>query len=54
LDIFVEFIGGGFVENDGVLGLVLDCILLEYAALPIVTSTYPFPWTTRKGVSMPS
>jgi hypothetical protein len=24
LDIFVEFIGGGFVENDGVLGLVLD------------------------------
>ena len=25
MDIFVELIGGGFVENDGVLGLVLDC-----------------------------
>lgn len=25
LDIFVEFIGGSFVENNGVVGLVLDC-----------------------------
>ena len=25
LDVFVEFVGGGFVENDGVVGLVLDC-----------------------------
>ncbi len=25
LDVFVEFVGGGFVEDDGVVGLVLDC-----------------------------
>ena len=25
LDIFVEFVRGGFIEDDGVLGLVLDC-----------------------------
>ena len=25
LDIFVEFVRGGFVEDDGVVGLVLDC-----------------------------
>lgn len=25
LDVFVEFVRGGFVENDGVVGLVLDC-----------------------------
>ena len=25
LDVFVEFIRGGFVEDDGVVGLVLDC-----------------------------
>lgn len=24
LDVFVEFVGGGFVEDDGVVGLVLD------------------------------
>lgn len=24
LDVFVEFVGGGFVEYDGVVGLVLD------------------------------
>lgn len=26
LDILVELLGGGLVEDDGVLGLVLDCI----------------------------
>ena len=25
LDVFVEFVGGGFVKDDGVVGLVLDC-----------------------------
>ena len=25
LDVFVEFVRGGFVEDDGVVGLVLDC-----------------------------
>ena len=25
LDVFVEFVGGGFVEDDGVVGFVLDC-----------------------------
>ena len=25
LDVLVEFVGGGFVEDDGVVGLVLDC-----------------------------
>ena len=25
LDVFVEFVGGGFVEDDGVVGLVFDC-----------------------------
>lgn len=25
MDIFVELVGGGFVKNDGVVGLVLDC-----------------------------
>ena len=24
LDVFVEFVGGGLVEDDGVVGLVLD------------------------------
>lgn len=24
LNVFVKFVGGGFVENDGVVGLVLD------------------------------
>ena len=24
LDIFLEFVGGGFIEDDGVVGLVLD------------------------------
>lgn len=24
LDVFVEFVGGGFVEDDGVVGFVLD------------------------------
>lgn len=24
LDVLVEFVGGGFVEDDGVVGLVLD------------------------------
>lgn len=24
LNVFVEFVGGGFVEDDGVVGLVLD------------------------------
>ena len=27
LDIFVEFVGGGFVEDDGVVGFVLDCLI---------------------------
>ena len=27
LDIFIEFVGGGFVEDDGVVGLVLDCLM---------------------------
>lgn len=26
LDVLVEFVGGGFVEDDGVVGLVLDCV----------------------------
>lgn len=25
LDVFVEFVRGGFIEDDGVVGLVLDC-----------------------------
>lgn len=25
LDIFVEFVGCGLVEDDGVVGLILDC-----------------------------
>lgn len=25
MDVFVEFVGGGFIEDDGVVGLVLDC-----------------------------
>ena len=25
LDVFVEFVRGGFVEDDGVVGFVLDC-----------------------------
>jgi hypothetical protein len=54
LDIFVEFIGGGFVENDGVLGLVLDWGMLGIAVSAAVVSTYPFPWTTVKGVSISS
>lgn len=28
LDILVELLGGGLVEDDGVLGLVLDCFKL--------------------------
>ena len=27
LDVFVEFVGGGFVEDDGVVGFVLNCAL---------------------------
>lgn len=26
LHVLVEFVGGGFVENHGVVGLVLDCV----------------------------
>lgn len=29
LDVFVEFVGGGFVEDDGMVGLVLNCALRE-------------------------
>jgi hypothetical protein len=54
LDVFVKFIGGGFVENDGVLGLVLDCSSLGFALLRTALSTYPSPWTTVKGVSISS
>ena len=25
LDVFVQFVGGGFVDDDGVVGLVFDC-----------------------------
>ena len=25
MDLFVEFVGGAFIEDDGVVGLVLDC-----------------------------
>ena len=31
LDVFVEFVRGGFVEDDGVVGLVLDCVELRSA-----------------------
>ncbi len=26
LDVLVEFVGGGFVEDDGVVGFILDCV----------------------------
>ena len=26
LHVFVEFVGGGFVEDDGVVGFVFDCL----------------------------
>ncbi len=29
LHVFVEFVGGRFVEHDGVVGLVLDCVERE-------------------------
>ena len=32
LDIFVELVGGGFVEHDGMVGLVLDYIAREMLA----------------------
>jgi hypothetical protein len=32
LDIFIEFVGGGFVEDDGVVGLVLDYCRTEASA----------------------
>ncbi len=25
MDVFLEFVGGGLVEDDGMVGLVLDC-----------------------------
>lgn len=31
LDVLVELIGGGLVEDDGVLGLVLDCVVASLA-----------------------
>lgn len=33
LDILLELVGGGLVEDDGVLGLVLDCSTREESAL---------------------
>lgn len=32
LDVFVEFVGGGFVEDDGVVGFVLDCTMKGLAS----------------------
>ncbi len=32
LDVFVEFVGGGFIEDDGVVGLVLDCLRVNVSA----------------------
>ena len=32
LDIFVELVGGGFVEHDGMVGLVLDYLAREVLA----------------------
>jgi hypothetical protein len=47
LHIFVELIGGGFVEYDGVIGLVLDCMITLVFRLPCVLGSgvaIPFPF----------
>lgn len=33
LHVFVELVGGGFVEDDGVVGLVLDCVSIIWSAV---------------------
>ena len=43
MDIFVELIGGGFVENDGVLSLVLDCGGSGSVRVRGCNSYVPFP-----------
>lgn len=40
LNIFVEFVGGRLVEDDCVVGLVLDCTKYESAVVPGV---FPVP-----------
>lgn len=36
MDIFVEFIGGSFVEHNGVVGLVLDCAKAKRMSVSLI------------------
>ena len=43
MNIFVELIGGGFVEDDGVLGLVLDWLGVKMMPFLLLSDYIPFP-----------
>lgn len=61
LNILVELVGSGLVEDDGVLGLVLDysdasrvsdCLCVQCIRnAPARKSAYPSPWTTSSSAS---
>lgn len=49
LDILVELLRGRLVQDDGVLGLVLDCAVVSRRSLCVVVSSSPssFPSSSR-------
>lgn len=53
LDILVELLGNGLVEDDGVLGLILN--YSKFSVIALISSQrripYPFPWTTSSSAS---
>ena len=60
MNVLVEFVLDGLVGDDGVLGLILDCIEFNPLQRPIPIDLkkarrceifYPFPWTTSSSAS---
>lgn len=55
MNIFGESVGGGLIEDNGVLSLVLDYIDISSVSIRILMVEFiahPFPWTTSSFASL--